>query len=164
VNVTQPARRTWWDRNWKWFVPVGCLSVLVLLAGFVAIVGSIVIGAMRSSDAYKHAVAEARKSPEVVEALGTPLREGLFASGSIDVKGPYGTASLAIPLSGPKGEGTVYVEAAKSAGEWKYSTLLVEVKENGRRIDLLKRDAERGGDLPLGESAAGANGRGAVVP
>ncbi len=143
--MTQPARRTWWDRNWKWFVPVGCLSVLALLAGFVAVVGSIVIGAMRSSDAYEHAVAEARKSAEVAEALGRPLREGLFVSGSIDVKGPSGTASLAIPLSGPKGKGTVYVEATKSAGEWKYSTLLVRVDGSEERIDLLEHDAKRDG-------------------
>jgi len=140
--VTQTARRNWWDRNWKWFVPVGCLSLLVLLAGLVALVGSIVIGAMRSSDAYGHAVAEARRSPEVAQALGTPLREGLFVSGSVDVKGPSGTASLAIPLSGPKGKGTVYVEATKSAGEWTYSTLVVRVDGTEGRIDLLQRPAE----------------------
>ncbi len=30
---TQPPRPGWWTRNWKWFVPTGCLGMLLLGGG-----------------------------------------------------------------------------------------------------------------------------------
>ena len=32
--MNQPQERNWWNRNWKWFVPVGCLGAIVLIVGF----------------------------------------------------------------------------------------------------------------------------------
>jgi len=48
-----------------------------------------------------------------------------------------------IPISGPKGKGTIYVEARKSAGHWSFLKLFVEVGVDGERIDLQKP-----GELP----------------
>ena len=64
-------------------------------------------------------------------------------TGSVQSTGPSADASLAIPLSGPKDAGTLYVEGRKSAGVWRYSVLEVEVESTGRRIPLL-RGAPRG--------------------
>jgi len=135
--MDQPIKVNWWSRNWKWFVPVGCLSSLLLLVGFVALILAFVFGMMKSSDVYKQALARANASPAVVDALGAPIKEGFFISGSINVSGPSGDAELAIPISGPKGDGTIYLEARKSAGEWSFSKLLVEIKTSNKRIDLL---------------------------
>ena len=41
-------------------------------------------------------------------------------------------------ISGPKGKGTIYVVAKKSAGEWSYSRMEVEVEGQPGRIDLLR--------------------------
>jgi len=152
----EPRPRSWWDRNWKWCVPVGCLSIVVVLSAFVAAVGAIAVGAMRSTEPYAHALSEAKASPAVAEALGSPLEAGLFVSGNVNVTGPTGTAALAIPVSGPKGKGTIHVEATKSAGEWRYGTLLVRVKGSGEAIDLLGAPGE---DPPVPEEQAPAAGR-----
>lgn len=96
----------------------------------------VVFGAMKSTDVYKTAFARAQKHPAVIEALGTPIDDGLFLSGSTNVNGASGNAELAIPISGPKGKGTLYVTATKLAGEWSYEKLIVEVKESGKRINL----------------------------
>lgn len=127
----------WWSRNWKWFVPVGCLSMILLAAAFAATVFTAVSGMMRSSDAYQGGFARAQASPAVAEALGSPLRAGWFTSGSVRTTGPSGEAQLEIPVSGPKGKGRIFVEATKSAGEWTYSKLEVVVDATGARIDLL---------------------------
>lgn len=129
-------RPGWWSRNWKWFVPMGCLTFMVLIAGFVALLVLVVFGAMKSSDAYKEAVTQAKNNPAVIEALGSPIEEGWFVSGKTNVNGASGEADLAIAISGPKGSGTIYAVAEKSAGQWVFSTLQVEVKETGQRIDL----------------------------
>lgn len=129
--------KSWFDRNWKWFVPLACLWGLAVIAGFCALIVYFVFGLMKTSDVYKEAVALAKANPAVVRAFGTPLREGLLVSGSIRVSGPSGDAELAIPISGPKGEGTIFLEARKSAGRWIFLKLLVEVDETTKRIDLL---------------------------
>ncbi len=132
-----PSRPGWWGRNWKWLVPAGCLSLLALAAAFVAVLLLFVSSVMKSSDAYQQAVARARSHPAVVEALGTPVEEGFLASGNVSVNGPSGHADLAIPLSGPKGRATLYLVARKSAGEWSFATLVLELKPSRRRLDLL---------------------------
>ena len=135
--MDQPRTKNWWARNWKWFVPAGCFSVMVLSLGFVALILSFAFGIMKSSDAYKQALAKARSSPEVVNALGSPIKEGFFISGNINVNGASGNADLAIPITGPKGKGMVYVEARKSAGEWTYSKLVVQIDRTNERIRLI---------------------------
>ena len=112
--------------------------MLAALLGFVALIVSIVFGAMKSSDAYKEALGRAQASPSVQQALGSPIEDGLIMSGSIQVNGPSGHADLSFPISGPKGRGTVYVVANKSAGQWTFTTLAAEIESSHERIDLLE--------------------------
>ena len=133
---TPPRPDGWWKRHWKWAVPALAALALSLLAGFVALIISMVFGMIKSSDAYKLAVQRAQASPAATAALGTPIQEGWFTMGNIEVNGPTGEANLQIPVSGPKGEGDIYVEATKSAGQWNYETLLVRVDGAKESIDL----------------------------
>jgi hypothetical protein len=116
---------------------VGCLSTLLLFAGGIALLFSFVFGMMKSSDVYSQALTRAKASPAVIEALGTPITEGYFTSGSIQETGPSGSAELSIPISGPKGAATIYLEARESAGQWSFSKLVVEIATPNQRIDLL---------------------------
>lgn len=129
--------RGWWSRHWKWVVPLLGALLLALFAGVVLLFMSALFGMIKSSDAYQHALQEAKTNPAVVQALGEPIEEGWFTMGNISVNGPSGEANLQIPISGPKGEGDIYLEATKSAGQWNYSTLLVRVDGSGRSIDLM---------------------------
>lgn len=109
---------------------------------FVIFVGSIVVivlSAMKSSDIYKDALARAKTHPAVIEALGSPVTEGLLLSGNTNVNGASGEANLSVPVSGPKGKGTIYVAATKSLGQWNYSGLVLEIERTHQRIDLLQR-------------------------
>jgi hypothetical protein len=111
---------------------------------FVVLVGSIVLivfSAVKSSDVYKDALARAKTHPAVIEALGSPVTEGLLLSGNTNVNGASGEANLSIPVSGPKGKGTIYVAATKSLGRWNYSGLVLEIERTHQRIDLLQRVA-----------------------
>jgi len=134
-------RPNWWKRNWKWFVPVGCFSVVLLFLAFVTSILVIVFSAMKSTDVYKEALARARSDPAVIEALGSPIKEGFLMSGNTNVNGASGESNLAIPISGPRGKGTIYVSANKSLGQWNYSGLVVEIAKTHERIDLLQKSA-----------------------
>ena len=95
---------------------------------------------MKSTDVYKSALARVVAHPSIIEALGSPIKAGFLVSGNTDVNGASGQANLSIPISGPKGKGTVYVAAVKSLGEWNYSGLVVEIEKTHRRIDLLRNN------------------------
>lgn len=137
VPSQSPAPRNWWQRNWKWFVPTGCLTLIGLFVAFIAVIVFVVFGAMKSSDAYQLAVTRAKSDPRVVAALGSPIKEGLFLSGNINGTGGSGQTDLTIPISGPKGKATLYAVGTKTAGEWHYTTLTVRVDGTGQAINLV---------------------------
>ena len=139
----QPPQRSWWSRNWKWALPVGCLLPIVLCGGgFLALVFLIfgaVTGSIKASDAYMEGMARARANPEVVAALGDPIESGFWITGNISVEGPSGNVDVSIPISGPKGSGTLYVVGTRSAGRWQYSTMEVEIPGRPTRVDVRPR-------------------------
>jgi hypothetical protein len=141
VHVT--LRPNWWTRNWKWFVPVGCFGTILLFVAFVCSIALIVFSAAKSTDVYKNALARAQAHSSVIEALGSPIKEGFLVSGNTNVNGASGETNLSIPISGPKGKGTIYVAANKSLGRWNYSGLIVEIAKTHQRIDLLQTSTAR---------------------
>lgn len=136
--IPSQAKGNWWTRNWKWLVPTGCLTIAILFVAFVFSIVLLVFGTIKSTDVYKGALVRAKANPEVIETLGTPIKDRLFVSGNTNVNGATGVSNLSIPISGPNGKATIYVKAEKSLGRWTYSELVVEIQKTGERIDLLK--------------------------
>ena len=122
-------------------MPLSCFTVALLFLAFIGSILVIVFSAMKSPDVYKEALARAKADPAVIEALGSPIRDGFPVSGNTNVTGASGESKLAIPISCPKGKGTIYVSANKSLGQWNYSGLVVEVEQTHERIDLLHTSA-----------------------
>jgi hypothetical protein len=106
---------------------------------FVGSILVIVFSAMRSAAVYKEALARANADPAVIEALGSPIKDGFLVSGNTYMNRPSGKSNLVIPISGPQAKGTIYVWANKSLGRWNYSGLVVKVRQTHQRIDLLQK-------------------------
>ena len=120
------------------WIALGCGIAFVGLVAFVVFILFVVVGSMRGSTPYRDAVARAQNDPRVQAALGTPVKPGLFVSGSINTQNRDGDAKLDIPLSGPKGKATMRVVATKARGRWDYNQIIVTPK-NGPEIDLLTK-------------------------
>jgi hypothetical protein len=127
-----PPQPGWWKRNWK----IGCLGILAGIVVLAFSIIAIVFTALKSSDAYKMALARAQTDPRVVTALGSPIEPGWLISGRTNVSGTSGHADLTVPLSGPKGKGTLYFVASKFAGKWTFLKMMVRVENTGEEIDL----------------------------
>jgi photosystem II stability/assembly factor-like uncharacterized protein len=123
-------RVRWLKKNWKWALP----AWLVL---FGSVMG-LVLYILGNSEITKLAFAQAQSNAGVVQRLGEPIKRGWFIEGNEETSGASGKADLSIPLSGPKGKGTLYVVANRSGGEWKFETLQVKVEGDNQRIDLLQ--------------------------
>lgn len=126
-------RRSWLGRNWGKLLAAAFLCMILFVAG----IGTLLMAAMRGSDVAKEAVARSQANALVTQRLGAPISEGWFVGGSINVSPGSGDADLSVPISGPKGKGTVYVKAQKSAGAWAYSLMLATVDGTSDKIDLL---------------------------
>ena len=100
------VKRSWWSRNWKWVVPVGCLTPIVICGGGATLIVALVFGVIKESGAYQDSLAQAQTDARVVAALGTPIEPGFFVMGNIEVNGPAGTADLSYSISGPNGTAT----------------------------------------------------------
>jgi len=138
----QPQQKGCLGRNWKWMLPVGCLG---LILGVVALVGGIVfvaMSAMKSSDVYQGALKAAQAHPAAIERLGEPIKDGWLVTGNVNVNAGGGSASLDIPVSGPKNSGKLYVRAVSPDGEWMYERLDLAV-EGGETVSLLDRNVVR---------------------
>lgn len=132
------VKKSWWDRNWKWFVPTGCLSLIIVFCLFIAGIFFGVTSMMKDSDAYKGAMTEVQKNKEVIAKLGSPIEDDGMTSGSINITNDTGHCNLQIPIKGSKGKGTVFVVAEKR-GTWKYSEMTVFIKATKEEINLLKK-------------------------
>ncbi len=137
--TTEPRNgKRWLERNWKWFVPVGCLGCVILSAAFFGGTFLLAMTWIRSSHVFEEAMDRARNDPRVVRELGEPIRTGWWLLGNIHTSGSSGTADLTIPISGPRNSARIYLEAEKRAGVWKFEYLVVEIGGSGERIDLLE--------------------------
>lgn len=121
-----PVKKSWLDRNARWKIPLGCLLVIVLLGAFVAIIFTVVEGSFRKSAVYKEALARAERDPQVASRIGVPLWPSRVLQGEIHVSGSSGTAHMTIPVTGPRGKATIYLDARKAAGTWEFLTLQVQ--------------------------------------
>jgi Cytochrome oxidase complex assembly protein 1 len=124
--------RSWLRAHWKLVLAVWLgLALSGAVAAFVL---------MSNSEVVKLALSVAESNPMLAERLGQPLKRGWLVSGSVEVTPASGHAELAIPVSGPKGSGTLYAQARKRAGLWHLEDLQFGSEGSSERLDLLAPD------------------------
>jgi hypothetical protein len=138
-------RRSWLGRNWGKLLAAAFLCMVL----FVAAILTLVVGAIRGSDVAKEAVTRAQSNALLAQRLGNPISEGWFVGGSINVQPGSGDADLSVPISGPKGKGTVYVKAQKSVGVWAYSFMVATIEGSTDKIDLLDSGTAAQANAPV---------------
>lgn len=137
--------RSWWSRHWKWAVPSGCLVVLLVLFGGCVALFAGALGMMKNTGAYTQAIDRVQSSADAVAVLGEPITAGWMMQGEFNDRGATGEADYSLPVSGPRGAGTLYVEARKSAGRWAFRVLML-VPDDGAEIDLRTPEERAGPD------------------
>jgi hypothetical protein len=148
-NGGQEARPGWFKRNWLWFVPVIVLLPIICCCG--GIFGTMWFGVsqLQGLPPYVDSVAAAEQNDEVQQALGTPIELGGFmgipTDGSqVDIQYNTGGATFIgnIPITGPNGDASIYVEAnSPDSVNWTYTVQEVTLPD-GTVVDLIPADAE----------------------
>ena len=135
-------QKSWFARNWGWVLGGGCLSIIVVVV--LAVGGLIykVSDTIKEAEPYKYALAKTIENENVIEFLGSPIETNGMGSTSYQYSNGTTTAELAIPIKGPKDEGSIIVSAEKINDEWAYSLLYVKIDGETEAINLLDTDTE----------------------
>ena len=138
TNLHHQPKKSWWQRNCKWIVPTGCLSLIALVVIFVVAVFFTVTSMMKESTPYMESYETATTNSYVIENLGEPIEQSGLLQGNISITNNTGEANISIPLEGSKGTGTIYVIANKYNGTWSYTKMSVYLDSTKETIDLLE--------------------------
>jgi len=139
-QVGAPAPQPgWFSRNWKWVVALGCGLPLLCCGVFGVGTYFMVSKVIQGTPVFAEALEKANTNPEVTAALGQPVTPGFMLSGEVNESGGKGTAHFTIPLEGPKGKGSLAVDATQSGGKWSFNSLKADL--GGKTVDLLASEA-----------------------
>ena len=132
TTAMQPPR-SWFRRNWKWFVP-GMFAVAVAMAG-IAVFSYVQIRSYRyrQNPAYQMAVATVQANEQIQSRLGEPIVDSDWnPQGSIEVRNDatIGEARFNFDISGPDGNGIVTTYARMVDGEWALTSLDVRFSDD----------------------------------
>jgi hypothetical protein len=133
----KPMQKNWLDQHPRWKIPLGFVTLIFLMAVFVAVLLTIVTMSLHRSDVYKQAMAKTTEDLQVREQIGEPVQSAWIISGQLQVNGSSGDANLSIPISGPRGKGLIRAVAHKTGGVWRFRYLQVSVEGQPGNIDLL---------------------------
>jgi hypothetical protein len=96
------------------------------------------------------ALEQVEATAAAVEVLGAPVVPG-FTMGRIEDNGQTGSASLTVPVKGRRASGTVYLQAFKAMGQWRLTRAVLELEDDGRRIELVPGSGIPEGTDPVAE-------------
>lgn len=136
-NPDAPLQQpSWFTRNWKWLVPVGCLVPFLCCITFAGATYFGVGVMIKGSGAYKEAITRAQQHPDVQAELGTPLTGGMNVTGELKNESANGIADFNVGVEGPKGKGTMHVVGTSRSGVWSLSVIDVTT-DSGKTIQVL---------------------------
>ncbi len=111
--------------------------VICLIATFALFLAAVFVAAttmMRSTGAYQLAIRQAQGSACVTRMLGAPIEAGWMLTGGTNESDSSGLANLSIPIHGPKGKGSLLLEAKKSDGVWAITSLILDTDSGQKQL------------------------------
>ncbi|PXY38667.1 hypothetical protein DMB65_21765 [Flavobacterium cheongpyeongense] len=138
------VEKSWWGKNWKWFLPTLTLifSLLFWLILSLSIDGNVTDIAQAYSDnsLYEKAIEKAKTNQRVLEAIGEiePIDKLAILEGNAIYSNNNNSVELSVRIKGSKGKGKMDISADKNGTEWKYKKISIRIKEPKEEIQILK--------------------------
>jgi hypothetical protein len=151
LQKLKKPQRGWFGRNWKWFVPVFLLLVVVIGGG----VGYYMIyQRVFNHEAYQQAMAKILENKEIKEFLGEPIKTKMSNPGPTLRQEATETNILwtIVGSTGKEAKARVFQRLNTTSGKWE--TVTAEVTLPGKRPISLVEEEEGEGPPPFQPPAA----------
>ena len=138
------VEKSWWKRNWKWFLPTFLLVFLFLFGVILSssIDGNVTDIAQAYSDnsLYEKAIEKAKTNERVIELIGEiePIDKLAILEGNAIYSNNNNSVELSIRVRGNKGKAKMDISADKNGKEWEYKKINIRIKEPKEEIQILK--------------------------
>nr|WP_314895589.1 cytochrome c oxidase assembly factor Coa1 family protein [uncultured Flavobacterium sp.] len=138
------VEKSWWGKNWKWFLPTLTLifSLLFWLILSLSMDGNVTDIAQAYSDnsLYEKAIEKAKTNQRVLEVIGEiePIDKLAILEGNAIYSNNNNSVEFSVRVKGSKGKGKMDISADKNGSEWKYKKISIRIKEPKEEIQILK--------------------------
>ncbi len=138
-------QKSWWKRNWKWFVPVsGILLILISIFISSGMVGTStdLVQAYADTELYNQAVEKVKSDKRVTDLLGEikPIDKLAILEGHVEYSNDNKTVNSSIRLVGTNGKASMDISADRIDNTWNYKKINIRIKkpiENKQIIEIL---------------------------
>ncbi len=143
MTTEESNDKNWFQRNWLWAVPSGCVGLLLCCTLAVGGMFAVISTTIRNTEVFTQAMQTLESDPRALDALGSPIEAGWLIQGNVSTEFRNGVqageADLSVPVSGPNGSGQLIVSAEDFGSGWEYRRLELQVDSTGETIDLNQR-------------------------
>lgn len=134
--------RSWWKKNWKWFLSLIGFILACLILAYAIKQGSFKDFAQAYADTalYENAIAEANKNKEVIEILGKigPLDNLAILEGDAKYSNNK-SIDASVRIIGKNERGRMDISAEKKDSKWIYKLIRIRVKDRKKAILILEK-------------------------
>ena len=136
----------------KWWIlgGLGCFTLLLLCFGGIGGIGYMGYQAAFNNPAYVQAVDTIESSPEVAEALGSPVVVGMPSKVDSNQEGEYISMDYTVDVTGSNGTGEAHISVKGKPMTEDWETNKLEVVVGGQTIEL-NAPAPLNLDIDMGE-------------
>ena len=96
--------------------------------------------AIEDSQPYEYALEKINADEDLINALGSPIEKDGMVQGSWNYTNGKKSANMVVPISGPKGSGTLFVEATGEDDDWTYDVIRVEIGDS-ETFNIIETDS-----------------------
>jgi len=133
MNNTLIPQKTWWQRHWKWLVPVSGVMVIVMVLFFSSGMDEMtkdVAQAYADTALYKDALDKAKADERVIAVLGdiAPIDKLAILEGQVEYTNDDKTVTTSVRIVGTKGKAKLDIAAHRVNEHWKYTKINIRIK------------------------------------
>lgn len=136
------TKKSWWRKNWKWFLPLSGFLGVIFIAFLLSINGLTDFAQTYADTSLcQNAVNEANKNEQVIESLGKlqPVDNIAILEGNSVYTNNNKNASITVRVNGEKENAKMDIVAEKSGNVWSYKLIRIRIKKTGKEIVVLNK-------------------------
>ena len=138
------VEKSWWKRNWKWFLPTFILMFLLFLGLILnsSVNGNVtdIVQAYSDNSLIAKAVEKAKINQRVIELIGEiePIDNLAILEGTAIYSNNNKSVQLSLRIKGNKGKGKMDILADKNGNEWEFKKINIRIRKPKTEIEVLE--------------------------